>query len=186
MEHRPLAEHAVTTRTVTSKHPRRYSMWFGRIASLAALGLLAACSAPMRGFHVPLTHFTAYTPARPLIAENRVDPYDGDLPACGDTSVLGFIKDRFMTREAGYWDSSIRIADFRAPYEIAYRPRGPSFIPRRYCSVTGLFSDDRKRKIYYSVDEDTGLFSFGWSVTWCPVGLDRDLTYAPGCKMARP
>ncbi|MFI5013441.1 MAG: hypothetical protein ACHQAY_13950, partial [Hyphomicrobiales bacterium] len=120
-------------------------MVFGRIASAAALCLVAACSAPMHGFYVPLTHFTAYTPARPLIAENRVDPYDGDLPACGDASVLGFIRDRFASREAGYWDSAIRIADFDAPYEIAYRPRGPDFIPRRYCRVTGLFSDDRRR-----------------------------------------
>jgi len=161
-------------------------MWFGRIAMLAALSFVAACSAPMHGFYVPLTRFTAYTQASPLIAENRVDPYDGVLPACGDASVLGYIRDHFATREAGYWDSSINIADFHTPYEIAYRPRGPYFIPRRYCSVTGLFSDYRKRKIFYSVDEDMGLFSFGWGVTWCPVGLDRDLTYAPECKMARP
>jgi hypothetical protein len=161
-------------------------MWFRRISSLAALCLVAGCSAPMHGVYIPLTHYTAYTPARPLIAENRIDPYDGVLPACGDPKVLGYIKDRFASREAGYWDSSIRIADFTAPYETAYRPYGPYFIPRRYCSITGLFSDDRRRKIFYSVDEDTGLFSFGWGVTWCPVGLDRDLTYAPGCKMARP
>ncbi len=161
-------------------------MWFRRFASLAALCLLGACSAPMHGIYIPGTHYTAYTPPRPLIAENRIDPYDGVLPACADPKVLGYIKDRFASREAGYWDSAIRIADFAAPYEIAYRPNGPYFIPRRYCSVTGLFSDERRRKIYYSIDEDTGLWSFGWGVTWCPVGLDRDLTYAPGCKMARP
>jgi len=161
-------------------------MCFGRIASLAALCLVAACSAPMHGFYVPLTKFTAYTPARPLIAENRVAPYDGELPACGNPYVLDFIAKHFATREAGYWDSAITIGGFEAPYEIAYRPRGPYFIPRRYCSVTGLFSDERRRKIFYSIDEDTGLFSIGWGVTWCPMGLDRDLTYAPGCKMARP
>ena len=161
-------------------------MWIRRIAGLAALCLVAACSAPMHGFYVPLTHFTAYTPARPLVAENRVFPYDGQLPACADPSVLGFIRDRFASREAGYWDSSITLADFAEPYEIAYRPLGPYVIPRRFCSVTGLFSDNRRRKIYYSVDEDTGLWSLSWGVTWCPVGLDRDYTYAPGCKMARP
>jgi len=161
-------------------------MWIRRIATAAALSLIAACSAPMHGVYVPLTKFTAYTPARPLIAENRIDPYSGNLPACGDIAVLGNIKHRFATSEAGYWDSSIRIADFEGPYEIADRPRNASFIPRRYCSVTGLFSDDRKRKIFYSIDEDMGLFSHGWGVTWCPLGLDRDLTYAPGCKMARP
>ena len=100
--------------------------------------------------------------------------------------MLDFIRSRFATREAGYWDSSIEIASFDAPYEIAYRPRGPAFVPRRYCSVTGQFSDNRPRKIFYSVDEDMSLFGLSWNVTWCPVGLDRDFTYAPGCKMARP
>ena len=81
-------------------------MWFRRIAGLAALCVVGACSAPMHGVYIPLTHYTAYTPARPLIAENRVDPYDGQLPACGDPGVLGFIKDRFASREGGYWDSA--------------------------------------------------------------------------------
>jgi hypothetical protein len=156
------------------------------IGGVVALFLVAACTAPYQGPYIPLTKFTPATPARPLIAENRVDPYNGLIPACADPYVLDFIKSRFATREAGYWDSSIEIASFAAPYEIAYRPRGPSFVPRRYCSVTGQFSDNRPRKIFYSVDEDMSLFSLSWNVTWCPVGLDRDFTYAPGCKMARP
>jgi hypothetical protein len=156
------------------------------IGGVVALFLVAACTAPFQGPYIPLTRFTPATPARPLIAENRVNPYDGVIPACADGAVLDFIKSRFATREAGYWDSSIEIAGFDAPYEIAYRPRGPNFVPRRYCSVTGLFSDNRPRKIFYSVDEDMGLFGLSWNVTWCPLGLDRDLTYAPGCKMARP
>jgi hypothetical protein len=52
--------------------------------------------------------------------------------------------------------------------------------------VTGQFSDNHPRKIFYSVDEDMSLFGLSWNVTWCPVGRDRDFTYAPGCKMARP
>jgi hypothetical protein len=161
-------------------------MGLRRIGGVVALLLVAACTAPFRGPYIPLTRFTPATPPRPLIAENRVVPYDGLIPACGDPYVLDFIKGRFATREAGYWDSAIEIASFDAPYEIAYRPRGPSFVPRRYCSVTGLFSDNRPRKIFYSVDEDMSLFGLSWNVTWCPVGLDRDFTYAPGCKMARP
>src|SRR5262249_12276491 len=128
-------------RMVTPTCSRGPPMWFRRIAGIAALCLVAACTAPVQGVYVPLTKFTAYTPARPLIAEKRVSPYDGVLPACADPSVLGFIRDRFSTREAGFWDSSLQIADFSAPYEIAYRPRGPYMIPRRYCSVTGLFND---------------------------------------------
>jgi hypothetical protein len=157
-----------------------------RILCLTVLGLLSACSAPMHGITIPLTPFKAGANTRPLIAENRWQPYNAVLPACGSDDVLAFIQSRFASREAGYWDSSIRLVDFKQPYEIAFRPWGPSYIPRRFCSVTGLFSDDRPRKIFYSVDEDTGLFSWSWGVTWCPISLDRDLTYAPDCKMARP
>lgn len=161
-------------------------MGLKRIGGVVALLLVAACTAPFQGPYIPFTRLTPASPARPLIAENRVVPYNGLIPACGDASVLDFIKDRFAVREAGYWDSSLQIAGFDAPYEIADRPRGPTFVPRRYCSVTGLFSDNRPRKIFYSVDEDMSLFGLSWNVTWCPVGLDHDYTYAPGCKMARP
>jgi hypothetical protein len=157
-----------------------------RILCLSVFGFLAACTAPMHGITVPLTPFKADANARPLIAENRWQPYTANLPACGSSDVLAFIQSRFASSQAGYWDSSIRLVDFKEPYEIAFRPWGPGFIPRRFCSVTGLFNDDRPRKIFYSVAEDTSLFSWSWGVTWCPVGLDRDLTYAPGCKMARP
>ena len=161
-------------------------MTLRRILCLTALGLLSACTAPMHGITVPLTPFKADANTRPLIAENRWQPYSANVPACGSPDVLAFIQSRFATREAGYWDSSVRIVDFTQPYEIAFRPWGPSFVPRRFCSVTGLFSDNHPRKIFYSVDEDMGLFGFGWGVTWCPDGLDRNLTYAPDCKMARP
>jgi hypothetical protein len=135
---------------------------------------------------VPFTRFTPATPASPLIAENRVAPYSGALPACADPAVLAKVQQRFASREAGYWSSALTIVGFGEPYEIASRPRGPYFIPRRFCSVNAQFSDNRWRKISYSIDEDMGLFSFGWGVTWCASGLDRDLTYAPNCKMARP
>ena len=177
---------ACSMRMVTCAFLRMKAMGLKRIAGVVAVFLAAACTAPVQGPYIPLTRLTPATPTRPLIAENRVDPYDGVIPACADPNVLQFIKDRFATREAGYWDSSIEISGFEAPYEIASRPRGPTFVPRRYCSVTGLFSDNRPRKIFYSVDEDMSLFSLSWNVTWCPVGLDRNLTYAPGCKMARP
>jgi hypothetical protein len=161
-------------------------MSFARLAAIATLCLVAACSAPMHGFYVPGTRFTAYTPARPLIAENEVVPYSGALPACADPNVLAKMQERFASRETGYWESALRIIGFGEPYEIASRPHGPYFVPRRFCSVTAQFSDNRWRKISYSIDEDTGLFGFGPGITWCAAGLDRDMTYAPDCKMARP
>ena len=33
---------------------------------------------------------------------------------------------------------------------------------------------------------ELGLFGMTWNVNWCVAGLDRELSYAPNCKMARP
>ncbi len=41
-------------------------------------------------------------------------------------------------------------------------------------------------RVDYSVRENLGLFGRGWNVNWCVAGLDRELSYAPNCKMARP
>ena len=59
-------------------------------------------------------------------------------------------------------------------------------IPRRFCTGTVTTSDGVRRELSYVVAEDTGIIGWGWGVRWCVVGLDRELAYAPACKMARP
>ena len=58
--------------------------------------------------------------------------------------------------------------------------------PRRFCSGIALVSDGRKRPIYYAIVEDGGWLGFIWGVDFCVVGLDRDWSYNPNCRMARP
>jgi hypothetical protein len=131
----------------------------------------------------------ARTPASPLIAENRVYPYRAVVPACDSSAVLDTLRSRFADREANYWDSSLTIAAYGTPREIAFRPGGPhrlTFIPRRYCSVVATFSDGRKRRVAYSIGEDTGIIGRSWGINWCVDGLDRHLAHAPHCKAAGP
>ncbi len=115
--------------------------------------------------------------------------YDGNVPGC--EWGLYKIPKRFGHKESRYWESDARIDDFAKVREIAYRPYGGELIPRRYCEAKALVSSAAYgkqvwTKVYYSIGEDTGFAGFTWGVTWCVVGMDRNLAYAPDCKQARP
>lgn len=115
--------------------------------------------------------------------------YDGAVPTC-DWG-LGTISSRFRQKESRFWSSDAVIEDFAEVREIAFRPWSDKLIPRRYCEAKALvssasFGQQRWTKVYYSIAEDQGFAGFTWGVTWCVVGMDRNLAYAPDCKQARP
>jgi hypothetical protein len=112
--------------------------------------------------------------------------YEGVIPYCDDPGVTGKIASRFAKRESEYWNSNLRLQAFDRQREIAYRPWGPSFIPRRFCVGRVLVSDGSYRKVSYSIAEDLGIIGATWGVEWCIAGLDRNFAFAPACKMAEP
>ena len=112
--------------------------------------------------------------------------YDGVLPVCQDPSVTGTIASRFAHTEATFWNSSLVIQAFDHQREIAFRPWGANYIPRRFCAARAMTSDGRERTVSYSIAEDLGAIGVTWGVEWCVSGLDRPLAYAPNCKMAGP
>jgi len=70
--------------------------------------------------------------------------------------------------------------------EIGYRPWGPSYVPRRYCSAKVRVSNLRDTTVYYSIIEKGGFAGVGYGVEWCVVGWDQNLAYSPNCRAARP
>jgi hypothetical protein len=112
--------------------------------------------------------------------------YDGILPLCDDPAVSEEIASRFARKESEYWHSDLTLDHFDRYHQIAMRPWGESFIPRRFCSARVLTSDGRYRSVSYAIAEGLGVIGIGWGVEWCVSGLDRNLAYAPACKMARP
>ena len=110
--------------------------------------------------------------------------YDGVLPPC--EAGLSKIAARFSEKESRFWNSSLQILDFERVREIAFSPWARGTIPRRFCQATALVSDGRKRAVYYSIGEDTGMIGASWGVEWCVAGLDRNWAFNPYCKMARP
>lgn len=135
--------------------------------------------------------------ASPALAQNgppaefRVKPWSGLVPACDDPEVLKTLTKRFGHREKTYWNSSLAILGFeplpRLPdAQLALRPWGASYIPRRFCQIRGHFNDGRARRIDYSVVEDASFIGWTWGVDFCVSGLDRHRAYAPDCEAARP
>jgi hypothetical protein len=110
--------------------------------------------------------------------------FDGVLPPC--EAALGKIAWRFAEKESQYWHSDLKILDFEAVRETAFRPWAAGTIPRRYCSAVAVVSDGMKHPVNYSIGEDTGAIGLTWGVEWCVVGLDRNWAYNPNCKMAKP
>ncbi len=121
-------------------------------------------------------------------AEEQVFPYDAQIPACQDTSVLAEISSLFAEKEAKFWNTSMTIASYDTISRTAWRPYGVDFIPRRYCSAVATTSDGVRRRIDYSVRESTGFIGATWGVDYCVHGLDRNLAYnySTACRMARP
>lgn len=137
------------------------------------------------GLATALVHGSAN--GRPLVpAERRYSPFDSVLPACDDPAVFARIQSRFHDREAQFWDSGLEIAGFERVREIGYRTNGEDYIPRRYCSARAYLNNAKWHSVYYSINEDQGIIGFGFGVTWCVEGLDRNYAYAPHCKMVRP
>ena len=119
-------------------------------------------------------------------AEKRVFPYDTQIPACHDVAVLEKIASYFAEKEAKYWQSSLRIAEYEQIRPLAWRPWGLDYIPRRFCTGKVITTDGVKRRIDYSVREDLAVIGVSWGVEWCVHGLDRNWAYQPACQMARP
>ena len=128
------------------------------------------------------------TPAerREKASELSVDRYNANLPVCGDPSVLSNVSGNFEHTEAKFWNSSLKIIGFERIQEVAWRPWGLDFIPRRYCTGTVIVSDGYKRRVNFSIGEDMGFIGIGWNTKSCIDGFDRSYAYAPHCKQALP
>ncbi len=128
------------------------------------------------------------TPAerRERASELSLDSYNANLPACGDPSVLSNISWNFENKEVKFWNSSLKIIGFERVEQVAWRPWGLDYIPRRYCTGTVIVSDGYKRRVNFSIREDLGFIGIGWSTESCIDGFDRNYAYAPHCKQALP
>lgn len=112
--------------------------------------------------------------------------YEAAVPTCDDPSAMAKIASRFAEKERRFWNSGLQIVEFQRVREVAFRPWAVQTIPRRFCVGQVVISDGARRRVNYSIGEDTGIIGATWGVEWCVVGLDRNWAYNPACLMARP
>jgi hypothetical protein len=110
--------------------------------------------------------------------------YDGRVAPC--EAALGTITSQFREKESTFWNSDLQITAYGQIHETAFRPWQSDNIPRRFCSADVMLSDGKPRKVHYSIIEDGGFAGFGQGVEWCVTGLDRNWSYSPSCRLARP
>jgi hypothetical protein len=112
--------------------------------------------------------------------------YSAKVPLCEERGPLDMIRRRFGTKEGKFWNSDLKLVGFEQIQEVAWQPWAPGTIPRRFCSASALISDGVRRPMYYSITEDAGMIGVSYGVEFCVVGLDREWSYQPACKMAKP
>lgn len=121
-------------------------------------------------------------------AEERTVRWSGQLPACDDRLVLSRIAARFDSRESRFWNSGTRLSEITAPREVALRPWGESYIPRRFCSAQATLAGEsgtRRSRVDYIIVEGRGIFGH-WGVEWCVADLVRHQHAGPDCRAFRP
>ncbi|WP_420712626.1 hypothetical protein [Ancylobacter sp. SL191] len=189
---------ATTSRRTMTRATRRLGI------GLAAAGLLAASLSGAQAANFFEKNFWLSGPN-----------YSGKVPACDTPEALKRIRSEFATTEKRFWNSKLSIDSVGPVREIAFRPWGEDYIPRRYCqadvvisglegtpaftsegaygsgaydgkAVTKVAQGGHHRTVWYSLVEDGGFLGYSWGVEWCVEGLDRSWTYAPNCRMARP
>ncbi|WP_243371168.1 hypothetical protein [Microvirga solisilvae] len=112
--------------------------------------------------------------------------FSAGLPACAEGAVLHNVASNFANKERQFWNSNAQILAFEQIEEVAWRPAGLDYIPRRYCTGTAVVSDGFRHKVNFSIREDLGFIGIGWSTDSCVDGFDRNYAYAPHCKQAAP
>ena len=137
---------------------------------------------------------------RPLVpAEERYQPYAGQVPACDDPAVLSRIQSTFASKESGYWGEAVGILGFERVRQTALRPWGMDHIPRRFCQGQAILDETPpkaplprgerrhpRRTVVYSIVEGGGFAGYGFGVEWCVQTHDHNVAYAPACRAAGP
>ncbi len=121
-------------------------------------------------------------------AEERAVRWSGEIPECDDRVVLSRIVSRFDSREARFWQSGIRLTEIIKPRQLALRPWGDSYIPRRFCRAQAILSSDagtRHSRVDYIIIDGQSILGH-WGVEWCVAGLVRHQHAGPDCRAFRP
>lgn len=144
-----------------------------RLCLLLALAVLALQIPPAAA-----DNFTFYN------SPHRAGPWQG--PACDAPQVHNRIAVRFDKAEAIYWHTGVRMALITDPRETTFRDWEPSIIATRYCTATAYLTDGTRYKLVYWLRSEQGFAGVSWGVQFCLVGRDRNMSYAPHCRMLKP
>lgn len=124
--------------------------------------------------------------AQPADLTIRKAPPVVKVGPCGEPGVLREIARRFDRTEARYWHTGVRMAEIVNPRPASTRTWPPETTIIHYCTATAYLSDGARHELVYWLREATGFAGYGRGIEFCLVGRDRQMSYAPACRMLRP
>ena len=96
------------------------------------------------------------------------------------------IASRFAQKEGRFWNSGAADPRLERVREIAFPALGARHHSASILHRNGTGQRRRKHAVNFWIGEDTAMIGMSWGVEWCVDGFDRDWSYNPRCKMARP
>lgn len=117
--------------------------------------------------------------------EGYVEDY-GAPSACGNTSVLSFITQRFDYKAHHYLKSDVAIYEISHASLNRFEPRSETRrVEREYCHARVEMSDGERRSLWYLIERNWGFAGIGPSVEFCISGLDPWYVYGAQCRSLR-
>lgn len=137
-----------------------------------------------------LASFAALTgPSGSALAADYVEGYVEDYgapSACGNTSVLSFITQRFDYKAQHYLQANIAIYEISHASLSRLEPRSETRrTEREYCHARVAMSDGEQRSLWYLIERNWGFAGIGPSVEFCIAGLDPWYVYGAQCRSLR-
>jgi hypothetical protein len=106
------------------------------------------------------------------------------FPQCDSSKVIKKLVKRFNKTEKIYWSARGRHLNTVAhPHLHSENPFPDSPINRRYCHGDAVFSDGKKHRIHYLIEQGAGFAGFSWNVEYCIHGLDPWKYYDGRCRV---
>ena len=106
-----------------------------------------------------------------------------NIPACSSSRVVAKIVSRFNQTERLYWSHrGLKMVELSRVHHHRGKGYLDSPLHRHRCHATAEFSDGRKRKINFLIEQHAGFAGVGWGVEYCVTGLDPWHYYDGYCR----
>lgn len=131
------------------------------------------------------TSFAAPAPAAAFEHLIHALVADESVPACTDPSILGNIRSKVDTADAGVLKAGLSLGAIDRITQTHSGQDDPSPYARRYCEARATLSNGRQTTLYYLLEQEAGFASVTWNVEFCLLGYEPWYVHDGRCHTVR-